>query len=418
MNIDLNKVAVPMNIHFIWIGESVPEVNLYIRVWVKFNPDKKIFLWQDKEASFCDLFHTALFAHVSKKYSDKYEIEYHLANLRNKAFKFIWNDGDMQSGFNQLAMNFLDLHKITYAQSIIYYLEPISDFIKQEEIRMLFIGENETLRKAYYCELILRGNLACASDIIRLMVLKKYGGIYLDVDTLPDLSVNFKETNSYLKKMNLIENESLSILKSAAFLIKFGKGENIQSYLRFFYENISNVDYKTFDHVINLIDQDIRYKDILPSALGDVFVYKGMISLSTLPFIKGVFYSNVICSEVDSRLVKMMLQRIARSYEYLEKNGMLYSIYDIGKFNNERNSFYPTNYRQDYLGNSMYVTKMLTGPDMIVSTLIRYIKKILKTDLKISEKTIIRILQDESIGIGFTKQTLDTPFGLITDWRD
>ncbi|ATI83647.1 hypothetical protein CGA24_00660 (plasmid) [Salmonella enterica subsp. enterica] len=45
-----------------------------------------------------------------------------------------------------------------------------------------------TLRLGYHQEMELRGNLASASDYLRLMALKEYGGTYVDVDLMPDYS--------------------------------------------------------------------------------------------------------------------------------------------------------------------------------------------------------------------------------------
>ena len=39
----------------------------------------------------------------------------------------------------------------------------------------------------YYLELTLRANAAAAADILRLLILHKQGGVYIDVDTLPSL---------------------------------------------------------------------------------------------------------------------------------------------------------------------------------------------------------------------------------------
>ncbi|WP_214644427.1 TcdA/TcdB catalytic glycosyltransferase domain-containing protein, partial [Aliivibrio fischeri] len=58
----------------------------------------------------------------------------------------------------------------------------------------------------YYFELKFRGNLAAASDILRLIILFKYGGVYIDVDTLPIKSKPLK-TIKIKKNMLLLSGD-------------------------------------------------------------------------------------------------------------------------------------------------------------------------------------------------------------------
>ncbi|WP_114193323.1 TcdA/TcdB catalytic glycosyltransferase domain-containing protein [Edaphovirga cremea] len=417
LRLDFNKVKVPDILHFVWIGPTIPDVELYIRVWKFSNPEKNIILWQDEESEICKHFQECLYLNISKMYPDKDEMEDKLLQIRNEAFYYIWNDGLRESEFNILAMEFLNKNKITHQPYVSKNSITIPKNIKQKKIRDLFHGEHDLLRKAYYCELILRGNLACASDIIRLLALRKYGGVYIDVDTLPDININFINTNSYLKERSLLENESLSILKSAAFLLKFEGRKDFLEAIKYFSLTLPDVDEKTKKDVIEFICKDLHEDYRLQlQALGDVYVYKGLVSLSTLPFMEGIFFSNIICSEADSRLNRLLLKKIIRSYKHIEESGQLFSFRSDPE-KSKINSFLPIQYRKDRLDDSTYATMKLTGPDMIVQTIIRFLRKILIVKGTVNLNDLVKKLQNESTGIGITRQTLDTPFGRISEWR-
>ena len=53
----------------------------------------------------------------------------------------------------------------------------INILIEKEE----YCHENDI----YNFEIFFRTNLAAASDVIRLLILYEFGGIYIDIDTLP-----------------------------------------------------------------------------------------------------------------------------------------------------------------------------------------------------------------------------------------
>ncbi|WP_446444294.1 TcdA/TcdB catalytic glycosyltransferase domain-containing protein [Serratia marcescens] len=52
----------------------------------------------------------------------------------------------------------------------------------------------------YYYEIILRHNIASASDIVRLLIIYQYGGTYIDVDTLPYIDNIYHKLNKYIRK--------------------------------------------------------------------------------------------------------------------------------------------------------------------------------------------------------------------------
>ena len=412
------KEIIPNIIHFIWLGSNNPDVDLYMRIWQNFNTDKEVILWQDADSEKCMDFQDYLSKYVSQSCTVKEDVEEALLNIRNEAFHFIWG-GILKGGdLRNLLDHFLKIKNIKKQDAPVMRQKVTASNIKVRDINELISIEDCFLRKVYYCELILRGNLACASDIIRLLALWKYGGVYIDVDTLPEINLNFRQTNVYLKEQSLFEDESLSILKSAAFLMKFSGKENIECSLKTYASELHALDEHVKNEAIKLICRDLSAcRELKVKALGNVYVYKGLISLSTLPFLNGVFFSNVICSAPASRLIRIMLGYISRSYKFLEQNGRLYDSCECTQ-PLRVNSLMPAQYRKDRLGDSTYVTMKLTGPDMIIRTVIRYLHKVLHIDKNNMHEGLIIKLQDECIGIGFTRQTLDTPFGTISEWRN
>ena len=411
------KETIPDIIHFVWIGSIIPDVNLYIQTWREYNRDKEIILWQDKDTVNCMDFQRKLAQYAADKLPDKKDEGSELIKIRNEAFIFIWNGITKGGTFGKLADDFLRSKNIKIAPIIRADSKSKLSGIKNRDIKELFSIYDEQLRKAYYCEIILRGNLACASDIIRLLALREFGGIYMDVDTLPDINMNFELTNLYLKDQSLLEDESLMILKSFAFLMKFSDINEFEGALIKYAASMPAIESGIKNQVIQLICRDMNFcYKLKVKPLGKVYVYKGMISLSTLPFLNGIFFSNIICCAPGSPMIRMMLGYIGRSYKFLEKSGKLYGLCKCKK--TLRKSFLmPTQYREDRLRDSSYVTMQLTGPDMIIRTVIRYLLKVLRIDPKNLNESLIIKLQDESSGIGFTRQTLDTPFGTISEWR-
>lgn len=412
------KEIIPNIIHFIWLGNDNPDVDLYIRTWQYFNTDKKIILWNDEDTKKCINFQDHISKFCSEDSKVKEKIEEEILNIRNEAFHFIWSGILIGDNLGKLIDEFLKIKNIKTQDEPILSKKFTAQKIEVRDINELFSSGNKILRKAYLSELILRNNLASASDILRLMALWKYGGIYIDVDTLPDVNMNFALTNMYLKERLLLEDESLAILKSAAFLMSFSGKEDIEYSLKKYASELHALDKKVKNEVIGHICRDLSVcRELKVKALGNVYVYKGLISLSTLPFVRGVFFSNVICSAPASRLIRIMLGYISRSYNFLDQNGRLYDSCECSE-SLKINSLMPAQYRKDRLSDSSYVTMKLTGPDMIIRTVIRYLSKVFHIDRNDMQEGMILELQDEFIGIGFTRQTLDTPFGVISKWRD
>lgn len=215
INSDVNiKVKVPDAINFVWIG-NVNKVNLeYINIWSQSNVDKEIHLWIDKCGSVFNFFHEKIRQYVcSKECEDKLDLE---LNIKNKAYSYFSSEFNNQEKLKSLVISFLMESGIVISPIEMSHLrEPaLPQYLKINSIHDLFTGDFSDIKRFYYYEVILRGNFASASDIVRLLVLYRHGGIYLDIDTLPETDSLFKELNDFLYKKELLDNDFILSLKT------------------------------------------------------------------------------------------------------------------------------------------------------------------------------------------------------------
>ena len=101
--------------------------------------------------------------------------------------------------------------------------------------------------KYYYYEIILRCNLASASDIIRLLIIYQYGGVYIDVDTLPYTDNIYYNLNNYIKKEGIIENDMFFLFKTACFLNKMNSRVTSSEYVGNYNAEALGVDVVRFE---------------------------------------------------------------------------------------------------------------------------------------------------------------------------
>lgn len=103
--------------------------------------------------------------------------------------------------------------------------------------------------KYYYYEIILRCNLASASDIIRLLIIYQYGGVYIDVDTLPYTDNIYYNLNNYIKKEGIIENDMFFLFKTACFLNKMNSRVTSSEYVGNYNAEALGVDVVRFEKI-------------------------------------------------------------------------------------------------------------------------------------------------------------------------
>ncbi|BEL89689.1 TcdA/TcdB catalytic glycosyltransferase domain-containing protein [Serratia marcescens] len=419
LGIDLSKVersSVPNILHFVWIGD-LNEVNThYIDIWKKTNKDKQIFFWYDQDSSLCHLLNNAIrdFVSVKKiKNKDKAELK-----IKNHAFKHIYPKIKAGFSFDELVIEFLTKHKIPYQRPP----KAIEDawfgnrgFIKKS-ITELFCNDFDDFMKYYYYEIILRHNIASASDIVRLLIIYQYGGTYIDVDTLPYIDNIYHRLNEYIRKEGIAESDSFLLFKTVCFLKKTNSEGVLPEAVIGCDENELGLDAVGFEEIKRLIELDLAdfsLDMILP--LGETYVHKNLLALGSLRRFKGVYFNNFISSHQKSKAVRIILRVMKKRYRFLEKNNCIFDCYIDDGSRCYLTRILP--WRNELTTRNYCVTSVLTGPGLIVEVLLGLAYKAFNIGYLIEPSSIAEYMQNPDFGIALFQHTIDTPDGAYSTWR-
>lgn len=415
------KKAVPDCLHFVWIGYPKHCDFNYINIWRLTNPKKKIKIWWDKTHAFCVTLHVYLKRYASSRGSEN-QAKCLLA-LQNDFFNRTLNEENKNIHFATSALNFLAEKEIINSEEYRALKNEcdndsqMRDLIGTEwcDINEIFTGFFSEYKRYYYYEVILRGNPACASDIVRLIILYLYGGIYIDVDTLPSLDSLFVQTDALLEAVQLTGNEALCLARSEAFLNHI---ENKDSENETIIRHLSAVTEMTVtlqDKIIAAIKRDLEgftFKKIAP--LPPIHVYPDFPALSSLPVLPGLYFNNIIAACKNGRSLRIILSTIKRKYGYLQKENALFS---LPQETREAAPFLELlDYRKE--GSQTGATLWLTGPGTLIEVLLKLAWILLKPQADITPYALSLFMQNDRYGIAFFNQTLDTPMGLCSCWRD
>lgn len=412
----LKKVPVPDVINFIWIGDINNLNHNYINLWANTNIDKNINLWCDDSTGKCALLHDAIRQYVQANViHDQIEAE---KNIRNRAFYFIFNKLKEGFLFSDLVIDFLRDNNIPYHKKQGESLFPKfqNANVKYKNISDIFTGRFSAFMKYYYYELMLRGNLASASDIVRLLIIYSYGGIYLDVDVLPDTHSIFKNFNDFMSRENYTESDYISLFKTKSLLNKISL-INFEEYKLLDYsKDIAHLEWLQDDRVYSLIESDVagfHIEDILP--LGKIYVYNNLLSLGTDKRLKGIYLNCFIASHPKSKVVKIVLRTMAKRYAFLERNNGIFDFYK-GK-NNYCYLARLLPWRSELITKDYCVTSILTGPGLLIEVLLGLAYSLFKIDDTIAPSYISDLMQNDRLGIAFSHFNLDTPEAMRSTWR-
>ncbi|HGM5088378.1 TPA: TcdA/TcdB catalytic glycosyltransferase domain-containing protein [Serratia marcescens] len=419
LGIDLSKVerlSVPNILHFVWIGD-LNEVNThYIDIWKKTNKDKQIFFWYDQDSSLCHLLNNAIrdFVSVKKiKNKDKAELK-----IKNHAFKYIYPKIKAGFSFDELVIEFLTKHEIPYQRPP----KAIEDawfgnrgFIKKS-IAELFCNDFDDFMKYYYYEIILRHNIASASDIVRLLIIYQYGGTYIDFDTLPYIDNIYHKLNKYIRKKGFVESDSFLLFKTVCFLKKTNSEGVLPEAVIGCDENELGLDAVGFEEIKRLIELDLAdfsLDMILP--LGETYVHKNLLALGSLRRFKGVYFNNFISSHQKSKAVRIILRVMKKRYRFLERNNCIFDCYIDDGSRCYLTRILP--WRSELTTRNYCVTSVLTGPGLIVEVLLGLAYKVFNIGCLIEPSSIAEYMQNPDFGIALFQHTIDTPDGAYSTWR-
>jgi mannosyltransferase OCH1-like enzyme len=147
----LTKLEQPIKVHFIWVGNIIPEQYLRnIIDWRNLNPDIMFFLWID--------------------YRTIRETKRNTINFYNKLIEHNIKLLDVSDVFRQITNDQM-LQNTTLIYETEVGLRP----------RVLLGDENIILNN------MNTKNYGMASDILRILIVKYYGGFYLDTDLVPTI---------------------------------------------------------------------------------------------------------------------------------------------------------------------------------------------------------------------------------------
>ncbi|ENF7324064.1 hypothetical protein ABRI19_003339 [Vibrio cholerae] len=391
-------------LHFIWIGIPDDKVYLYLRVWSHHYPDYDINLWIDSKFLYANYYKSKVRAGFKRKklidilkmQDSNYEV-YNKNNLGNDAL-----DSLIESKFNKR------FHGKESKDSIIQCLKQKYDFLNILDIRKNKVILNHKLEKYYEKEIVLRANIAAASDILRLCILKKYGGVYLDVDTLPCLDYVFKKSNRYVD-IEIANNEFVEIYKSQLYLDKFNNSysnneislsleavkKSLQAMRDIYFDN------EKINYYLELIQCDINEHDIVKVNSTPFMLHEKLLMFGSSKTKLNTFYNNVLACDKNSSVVSIILKEICKRYDHIEKNE-----YDKWYSVNKYNDLYGKGsmerligYRLDGFANIPNSTVILTGPCMILEVYLSITYKIFRIKSNIDPRKVAAVYQAKNNGI-------------------
>lgn len=414
------KIAVPDIMHFVWVGDS-RRLNVdYIDIWRKANQSKVIYLWLDESSWLCHSFHESIQAYVFKTTAGNHAQEE--ISIKNRAFKDMFPKLKEGYPFDRLVIEFLSdypLHQEAPGCQVLNERFQASGIVIKS-ISELFTPQFDDFKRFYYYEMILRGNLASASDIVRLLILYLHGGIYIDTDTLPFTDNAFSRLNHFLACENIAQDDALLLMKNQSVLKKLSPsvpadgehllGHNNQSSQ----SNITHDNHKQKE-IKRLIDLDmaeLTFEKIRP--LGEIRVYKNLLALGSLRRLKGIYFNHFMASYPQSKSVRMILRVMKKRYKFLEKNECIFGCCSGGKEGAYLSRL--LTWRTELMTKNYCVTSALTGPGLILEVLLGLAYQLLDLE-DVDPACVAEFFQNEHYGIALYQHNLDTPEGYASTWR-
>lgn len=405
------KVCIPDLLHFVWVGDTNKFHPNYIEIWKKTNLDKQVYFWYDSRCSLSYAFNDIVKNHIELKgFHDKIDAEIY---IRNQAFRYIMTSISRGGIFDDCLIDFFHEVGISCVKLPRKHLNPV---IKRmgvafHDINELFEGDLAKFKLFYYYEIILRGNLASASDIVRLLIIYKFGGMYIDVDTLPYIDNLFKKSNEFIIDANNAENEILNLFKTRRLLNKLSSYDKNDSD---FFSYCDKVLHKDLLESVDFDLSQFSIKNILP--LGKLYVHKNLLFLGAVKKLKGIYFNNIIASHPKAKSINIILRTMKKRYRFLEKKDCIFNRYNRCGENEEYLSRL-LSWRTELIDKNYKVTSVLTGPGLIVEVLLGLAYVLIDSDELTDPVSIALDMHNDIFGVAFFQHNMDTPEGLISSWR-
>jgi mannosyltransferase OCH1-like enzyme len=398
---------VDKNVFFIWIGALDLRKMKYLNVWIKSYDN--LHIWIDSR--------TILYSNtkaIVKNIQSKYKMttiesqNYFYSKCQNLSTDSII--AFVEKEFPEL----LTILKSTYKVHSESFKSLSENYIIHDLVNTIKTLDPK-LEKYYSYEVALRNNLAAASDILRLSVLYRHGGTYIDVDTLPDFRQAFKHTYQYGHDNNINLNLFDSYMSQIYF--NLASDQTIEDIHQ--PERSILIEYieGCLPDIQKYIDTDIRLcpekkvKFNPPSALDN------LICLSVNKNNYHEFNNNIISCKKQSKLVKIIIREMCRRYHYIESRNHHYLKGRKLINDNLINPHYERmcHYREDNEEiQDNLCTLVLSGPTLILEVLLGCTAEILNTQSR--SVPIAAILRNITLGIAFEDQVMYTYEHLDSSW--
>ena len=409
------EYPIPDILHFVWIGDPKEADTTYMNIWKSTNIDKDIYFWIDDNTSLATKFHDFISDYLKKTIIENkvnFEVE-----LKNQAFGYVTKELQRGVKFNEAIKNFL-LKKNIVDNEIALQLDKyqVSCGIQIREIETLFSNESSEFLRFYYYEILLRGNFAGASDIVRLLILYNYGGVYIDLDTLPSLNGIFLNYNKVVEEKNWIEDDFILYFKTKKVLSKLLRKRCCNQELVSHYKSNGNLSQSLYKELLNAIEQDLlefNLNKILP--LGRLYVHKNLMSVGAVKRLKGIYFNNFMFTHKHSKIIRIIMRVMKKRYHYLEKNDCIFNIYEKKECNNYLSRI--LTWRTELMFKNYGVTSALTGPGLIIEVMLGIAYSIMDLNKFNHPSEFACFIHDESYGIASFAHNLDTPEGKVSSWR-
>ncbi|HFQ4985789.1 TPA: TcdA/TcdB catalytic glycosyltransferase domain-containing protein, partial [Vibrio vulnificus] len=270
---------------------------------------------------------------------------------------------------------------------------------------------DERLRRMYFKELTLRHNAACASDILRLSLLYRDGGMYVDVDTLPSHQAVY--TGLTLRHGAINEN-IIDILKSEYLLREVRKIKKYSAKRNVcvakIEEQVGNPEF-----IEALKNQAANGVEALFSQ-HPVCAHRDIMKIATINRYYEV-NNNVLIAHKGSRTTRIVLREMSRRYKYLESNNLLFSTQST-KRKVDGYLARLDRYRFDSitLTEGTDVTLILTGPCLIHEVLLGLLYEVCHLPKSTSPFSVSYLFRIERSFLGFRHQVNYTPEHMRSSW--
>lgn len=363
-----NKITKKCNyidkkLHFIWIGEITLTHIDFILCWKKNNPDYETVLWVDSRIPSSKIINK--FSHTDK------ENKRSMSNISKKINNSIYffRKTIILKPVIKFKVNFnnISCHKIN---TPITLDKETSKMITIKKVHYLFYNSNVTLEKIYLFEAFIRVNLAAASDVLRYIILEQYGGIYVDIDTLPKIITYTEKTKkSFTKKINsdnILEVEMLNtqINNEAIILSKnigYFKNSIVNDSADFFLEKIkkevlNNTKIGCYPYFLPLNEMKLKCCDF---------------KISKDKIRSNVYFSNLIYSKKGSKFIILTIKNLIYNYNEL-------GIINEGNKKNKCIRKYFKEFFLDGVKNNSRLTLKVSGPGVIIKSALTNITEILQ----------------------------------------